>query len=539
MPRDDNDLARDGTLPEDPSAGGQLVDLASAVESRGSAGWEPLIPLRREAPLPTFPTEALPDWMRRFTEDVATATQTPVGVPGTLALGVLAVAFGGRARVQVFPDRVEPLNAFFMVALPPGSGKSPAFRYFTEVIVRAEACAVQEAQGQYARDCERRSLAEGRLAQLRQQAAAATAENSQKLAQRLEEEAERLADTPEPVLPRLLADDVTPEKLVTLLAQQGGRLSVVSSESTFLQVQSGRYSKDRLPNFDVAIKAWDGVEIRVDRSAGRSYFVRRPALTLLLGTQNAVLAKALCGGMVAQGLAARFLYCIPDSRVGYRDICAPRVSPGAQQDFDRRLRHLVDGQFIHDKAGPLADPPVVILDRESVAQWQRFSQSVEHRLRSGGDLGSGGLLGWGAKVAGQVLRLAGLIHLGELGWSDDAFAAPISRDTMARAVLLGEHFILHARRAFLDAGVVDPRVIDMEAVLAWAVGSMLPRFAKRDAFNGMRARFPQVKDLDPVIGRLVEYGYLREIGIQRPPGKAGRSRSPLFEVHPDVLGLPR
>ena len=33
-----------------------------------------------------------------------------------------------------------------------------------------------------------------------------------------------------PVLPRLLADDITPERCAGLLAKQGGRLAVVSAE---------------------------------------------------------------------------------------------------------------------------------------------------------------------------------------------------------------------------------------------------------------------------------------------------------------------
>ena len=41
--------------------------------------------------------------------------------------------------------------------------------------------------------------------------------------------------TPEPVEPRYMASDVTPEAIVRLLAEQGGRIGIVSDEG-------GRYS---------------------------------------------------------------------------------------------------------------------------------------------------------------------------------------------------------------------------------------------------------------------------------------------------------
>ena len=51
-----------------------------------------------------------------------------------------------------------------------------------------------------------------------------------------------LKSTPVPVRPQLVADDVTPEKLEVMLAEQGGRMAVLSSEGGVFGMMAGRYS---------------------------------------------------------------------------------------------------------------------------------------------------------------------------------------------------------------------------------------------------------------------------------------------------------
>lgn len=44
-----------------------------------------------------------------------------------------------------------------------------------------------------------------------------------------------------PVLPRLVADDVTPEAAASLLADHGGRLAIISAEGGIFDTMAGRY----------------------------------------------------------------------------------------------------------------------------------------------------------------------------------------------------------------------------------------------------------------------------------------------------------
>src|SRR5664280_164192 len=120
------------------------------------------------------------------------------------------------------------------------------------------------------RDAERHTTAAGDAStpQVRDQALANAAEA-----------ALNAQDTRVPVLPRLVADDVTPEAAASLLAEQGGRLAVLSAEGGIFATMAGRYSGG-VPALEVFLKGHAGDLLRVDRKARPAEHVAAPALTL-------------------------------------------------------------------------------------------------------------------------------------------------------------------------------------------------------------------------------------------------------------------
>jgi hypothetical protein len=64
-------------------------------------------------------------------------------------------------------------------------------------------------------------------------------------------------------LPRLVADDITPEAAASLLAEQGGRLAVLSAEGGIFATMAGRYSCG-VPSLEVFLKGHAGDLLRVD-----------------------------------------------------------------------------------------------------------------------------------------------------------------------------------------------------------------------------------------------------------------------------------
>jgi replicative DNA helicase len=110
-------------------------------------GWDadptPLTPRRL---VPPFPVDALPPWVADMVLAVAEFTQTPLDLPGCLALAALSTAAGGCAELEVRPGWREPLNLYTVVAMPPGSRKSAVFAAMTAPLLDAERQLVEKAR---------------------------------------------------------------------------------------------------------------------------------------------------------------------------------------------------------------------------------------------------------------------------------------------------------------------------------------------------------------------------------------------------------
>ncbi|MGW6537428.1 DUF3987 domain-containing protein [Streptomyces sp. NPDC055051] len=486
------------------------------------AVWPEPIPLDRQPKLPPFPVHALPGWVSDFVVALAEETQTPVDLAGALALSVLATAAGGRAVVQVRGRWREPTNLFVVVALGPANRKSAVFAAMTAPLYEAENTLVEgsnltiveaEVTARMAREAADKAAAQ-----------AAKAEGPER--DNLVAEAIGLAQTAEsltvPPRPRLLADDATPETVTTLLAEQGGRLAVMSAEGGILDIIAGRYSG--VPNMEVFLKGHAGDRLRVDRRT-RQEFIEAPALTMGLAVQPSVLEDiGKNRGFDGRGLLARFLYCLPESLVGYRKIDPDPVPPAVGATYERNVFALTL------KLADWTDPLVVQVGPEADAALKAYSERLEPQLRTkGGRLGHIGK--WAGKLVGAAARIAGLLHLAE--HIDGGTNTPISATTMGAAIELADYFAAHALTVF-DLMGADTTLARARSLLSVLEDNGWESVSRRDLFAKLsRSEFPTIAELEPAAAVLEEHGYLRS---ETPPrtGKRGRPPAPRYLIHPRV-----
>ncbi|MFF3841260.1 DUF3987 domain-containing protein [Streptomyces sp. NPDC001930] len=486
------------------------------------AAWPEPIPLDRQPKLPPFPVHALPGWVSEFVVALAEETQTPVDLAGALALSVLATAAGGRAVVQVRGRWHEPTNLFVVVALGPANRKSAVFSAMTAPLYEAENTLVEgsnltiveaEVTARMAREAADKAAAQ-----------AAKAEGPER--DNLVAEAIGLAQTAEsltvPTRPRLLADDATPETVTTLLAEQGGRLAVMSAEGGIFDIIAGRYSG--VPNMEVFLKGHAGDRLRVDRRT-RQEFIEAPALTMGLAVQPSVLEDiGKNRGFDGRGLLARFLYCLPESLVGYRKIDPDPVPPAVGATYERNVFALTL------KLAEWTDPLVVQVGPEGDAALVAYAERIEPQLRAkGGRLGHIGK--WAGKVIGATARIAGLLHLAD--HIDGGINTPISAATMQSAIDLADYFTAHALSVF-DIMGADATLARARTLLSVLEDKGWESVTRRDLFTKLsRAEFPTVAELEPAAAVLEEHGYIR---VESPPrtGKRGRPPAPRYVIHPCV-----
>ena len=131
---------------------------------------------------------------------------------------------------------------------------------------------------------------------------------------------------------KLFVDDVTAEKLASVLAENHSKAAIVSAEGGIFDILNGIYTKN--VNIDVFLKGHSGDTIRVDRIGRTSESILHPTLTMLLAVQPEVLNGLMTNGTFrGRGLTARFLYAIPRSSLGDRDFSTTPIAESDKNGF--------------------------------------------------------------------------------------------------------------------------------------------------------------------------------------------------------------
>ena len=496
------------------------------IEPDSVAAWPAPTPLRSVAQLPTFPVEVFPEWLAQMVAATAADVQVPEDLPAMLALGVISAAATGSVEVGIRRDWTEPVHLYLAVAMPPGSAKSPVFRRMTAPVKKVAGELREEVAPLIKAAMARKRIFEEAAERAERAAARDTTPEAVERAVSARIAADEVTV---PIDPRLLVDDATPEELTSLLKKHGGRLAVLSDEAAIFTQMAGQYGDKA--NLDVYLKAHDGGELQVNRRE-RDEAITRATMTIGVAVQPAVLEQL--GGnaqLRGRGLTARFLYCLPPSLVGWREIETPLVPGEVRARYDEQVAAIA-GALLPD---PGKQPMLLRVDAEALAVLNDFRRQIEPRLRPDEDLANLG--GWIAKLAGHTARIAALLHLVHLPpeqWSTEG----IGSSTMRGAVQLAWYFIHHALAAF-DVMGADDTLRTAQRVLAWAERKGRPQFSHRDAFDALRnSDLRKTTDLDAPLALLVNFGWLSPLPAPPPGPQGGRRPSPSYAVHPSVVTGP-
>jgi hypothetical protein len=473
------------------------------------------------------------------------AYQVPDDLPALLTLGCISAAVAGRALVRITPDWIEELCLYVACVLPSGERKSPVVREVVGPLELWERATLASERDRIGFLEQKRKLLEARLGQRRDAAAREKSEVDRAAA---EAEVRALAtqlDALEPaVYPRLLADDATPEALLSVMAEQGGRIAVIGAEGGLIDTLAGRYS-DGLPNLDGVLKAYGGEPIRIDRKSRPPEHIARPALALALAVQPAVLESlAARPALRGRGLLARILYAVPRTALGHRDLDPPPVPEQVRADYRARLTEVLKGAAETAqtaKTGPVPDyadyaalaagldRPELCLNQDAQTDLRAFRAHLEPRLDpDAGDLH--GAADWAGKLPGSVVRIAALLHIYLNGWSNGTTTA-IAGETMASAVAIGKYLIPHALIALGMTGPRGSNAAPARILLGWIRREKKTAFKASDALTALsRSTFPDMPAVDAAIRVLEAHGYLRHRPSQ--PRRRGRPPSPMYDVNP-------
>lgn len=462
--------------------------------------------------LPVFPVDVFPDWIADHVRQVAKELQAPIDLPAMLAVTALATCAAKRAEVWLTRSWREQLCLYLVVALPPGAGKSPVFGLILGPLVELETQLLAEALPRIQDQETRRAVVEKQ-----QRKAIDKGETNEALM--YGDELRNMKIEPEP---RLFVDDVTVEKLGEMLREQGGRLALTSTEGGLFDQMIGRYSEKVKASLDPYLQMWSGDTVRVDRIGRGSVVIDKPALTIGVTVQPTVIAAlAQRPELKGRGLTARFMYSLPKSNVGFRNMVVDvDLDPVIQRTYERHLEDLWRNLNTYQTS-----PLRLEVTPQAKAEFMAWRQLLEQERRPGGILT--GLIEWSQKVESSVARLAGLLHIAH------GKNSQIDMADMRGALTVGEYWITHAQ-AVHEMWGTDPVTHAAQQIVRWLDEQELTEFSVRDCYNANRAVMPRAEDALEPLGLLAERGWVMPM-FDGPltVGKRGVP-SPRFAVHPDL-----
>lgn len=265
-----------------------------AEERAGAAGtfqWpEPLDIFGDEPPeaLATPPAGALPDVIERWSRSEARRKGVPQAFTATAALTVCAAAIGSslKIRPRMHDDGwTEPACLWSVLVAEPGSAKSPTISAAVKPLREIDTAWRKKGEAERAAWLARENLRKPR---------------------------ERGREA-EPRMRRLVVDDATMEKQARIHADNPHGLLRDTDELKSLLGSLGAYKKNADADQGQLLKLYDGSPLTIDRVGSGTISADTALMSLIAGTQPAVIAK-LAPALGEDGALQRCLFILDDGK---------------------------------------------------------------------------------------------------------------------------------------------------------------------------------------------------------------------------------
>lgn len=431
---------------------------------------------------PSFPIESLPPILSEMATAVADVTQTPIDASAVALLPMISTAIAKKFVVKLTQHGegwTEKNNIYTCIALPSGERKSAIFSHLIKPIIHYE----------------------------------------RRLQAQMFTESDGFIDRSH----RLVANDATPAVLAELLEQNNERIALLSTEGGIFDMLASRHY-GKLQNLDVYLNGFSGDRITIDRKKAGSIIIDDPTVTIGVFVQPSML-NSIPERLIGRGLMGRFLYTMPQTNIGGRDIELKSISPELTVRYHKLLIQLL--RFNPGSSIPL------LLSPEALALFQEFRRGYEPQLGRGGELSHEFLRAWCERLPGQLLRIAAAYHAVLLGANDQLESEHldnnISGDTMQRVLLLSDYFIEHAKAAF-GCVKTNEASADAKYLLNVLKRKRIPLYKRQTLWSAVKGKFSTAETFDNALAVLEDRGFIRILPVRSAKGRDGTQ----IECHPSI-----
>jgi len=411
-----------------------------------------------------FPIETAPHYLADLCKAIALEVQVPIELPYFAAMSVLAAATNGKIEIVVKGRYKEHLSFYNVIGLGSGNRKSEVLKTLRLPLSDIERDLIAQVKPERSRQIAERKTYEQALEGM--QAKARSKGVTPALMADIEGAREKLDKCIVMPLPKIFADNVTPEKHAALIAEHGSS-AIIEPEGGFFEGLS-RYGNNKSAQVDYLNKTYGGEPFRVDRQGGDSIIAEQPHCVLHFSIQpHLVHAIRSNADFMGTGFANRFLFSLPQSLIGSRSLDTPPVSNGLLEGWKMTIESLF--KSCHNQ--PMRQ---LAIDPAGYQLLRNFQEALEPRLITN-------LLpiqGWASKLSGALVRIAALYEL-----AANEHAVSISGENMKAAIALAPYLQDHALQA-LTAAIQDQPINKLLGYLVEKQEALEPQQAGSVGFVG-------------------------------------------------------
>jgi len=439
-----------------------------------------------------YPLDALGDMLGEAARAIVAMVQCPAELAAQSVLAAASLAAQGHADVMHPMGKAIPMSLMLVTVAESGERKSTADTLALDGIEEA------------ARDAERSykiAYASWRNACDANDAARAAAKKKGKDRDAIRDALDAIGSDPSPPLhPRRAVSDPNYEGLLRHMQTAHGSLAWFNNEAGQSVGGTALHDDNKLKFGAGLSKLWDGQAVDRVRAGDGVHVLRGRRLTTHLMLQPGV-AHMLLGDPLlrAQGLFSRTLICEPSSTIGQRPFRAPQEPDRTKlARYHARIRELIETACRHADAANELTPPALKLSSAALTVWTAFHDAVETTLAVGGSME--GIRGFGAKLAENVLRMAGVMAVVER-------ADAIDEAHMRRAVMLGDYYAGEAVRG-AERAAIGADMAHAERCRVWLTERWPSQAVTLRDFMQSAPRPRSKAKAETMIAILAEHGWL-------------------------------
>lgn len=449
-----------------------------------------------------FNLNVFPKLLKDFIISVSDFTQTPTDLSAICLLGMLSVSLQNKFEVEPVKGWTESLNTYTTVLLGPSNRKSAVFNLLMSPVLKYQ----QELEIEYNKKMKDNDL---KISLLEKQIEKLKNDYVKNKKPEILNELKDLNNTKNELSTgtktTFILDNVTEEKLISTLFENNEKVGIFSSEGDLFERFKSSVKIDSHKT-DVYLKSYSGDPLRVDRISRSTEILYSPALTICISAQPTVIEE-MPQKIIDRGLIPRFLIAVPTDNLGQREIFnAPNLDQNLKAMYNAFIQKLLEFEC--------SEPITLKLTDEAFKLMKQYEYEIE-QLFLKDQIYHEELRGWGGKLLGNLLRIAGLIHVATHAQRVEnlnEIPQSIAAATLQSIFELKNYFDMHIQKAF---GIMrntityeDARYL-LDKILKIAEKEESFTVGKQDIWQITKKKFVLGAKLDAALSILEDRGYIQ------------------------------